>query len=101
MGGLVRMPQVWFYSLAAVYPELLALHLKALEFRRQLAHAWMVSVCPHSSGGATIFQILPEQVKDAEVQAADLSSLQHDLLTIADSLPLCIRQSAQRLLAGR
>lgn len=97
-GGLVRIPQVWFYSSSTVYPELIALHLKDLEFHRKLLHAWMVSVCPHTAGGTTIFQIQPEHVTPADARADALPSLHQDLHTIGDSLDGSIRQLALRLL---
>ena len=97
-GGLVRMPQVWFYSASTVYPELIALYLKDLEFHGKLRHQWMISVCPHTAGGATIFQLQPEQLRQADVQAEDLLSLHDDFRTIADSLTESIRQLALRLL---
>jgi hypothetical protein len=95
------MPQVWFYSASTVYPELITLYLKDLEFRGKLLHQWMVSVCPHTAGGATIFQIQPEQLKPSEVQTADLLSLHNDLHTMADSLTVSIRQLALNLLKPR
>jgi hypothetical protein len=100
-GGLTRMPQVWFYSASTVYPELIAAHLAELTFRRTLAHAWTISVCPHTTGGATIFQIQPQQLDEAEVQAAELASLQNDLVTIADSLAPSLRALARHMLACR
>ncbi len=101
IGGLVRMPQVWFYSASTVYPELIALYLKDLEFRGKLLHQWMVSVCSHTAGGATLFQIQPEQFQPSEAQTADLLSLHNDLHTMADSLAVSIRQLALNLLHPR
>lgn len=97
-GGLVRLPQVWFYSASTVYPELIATHLADLKFRDKLRHQWMVSLCPHTAGGATIFQIQPESLTPSEVQEAQLQALQGDLQTIAESLDISIRQLAGNLL---
>ncbi|MBM4123723.1 MAG: hypothetical protein FJ246_02015 [Nitrospira sp.] len=93
-GGLTRLPQVWFYSASTVYPELIALYLKDLEFQKRLHHHWMVSVCPHAAGGATIFQIQPEQLTPSDVKKAELQTLQDDLRTIAGSLDASLRQLA-------
>jgi len=98
IGGLVRAPQVWFYSAATVYPELIASYLSDLQFNRKLRHQWMVSVCPHAAGGATLFQIQPEHIQPSEVQTADLRSLHQDLLAIADSLVVSVRRLALNLL---
>jgi hypothetical protein len=101
IGGLVRVPQVWFYSSSTIYPGLIAVHLKELEFHRRLLHAWMVSVCPHTSGGVTIFQIQPEHMTQDEARADALPSLQQDLRAIGDSLEGSIRQLARHLLQPR
>ena len=101
IGGLTRLPQIWFYSASTVYPELIASYLADLRSRGKLLHPWAVSVCPHTPGGATLFQIQPEGLQPFELQAEALHSLHHDLQTIGDSLVVSIRQLALDLLTPR
>ncbi len=101
IGGLTRLPQIWFYSASTVYPELIASYLVDLKIRGKLTHQWAVSVCPHTPGGATLFQIQPEGLQPLELQAEALHSLHHDLQTIGDSLVVSIRQLALNLLTPR
>lgn len=101
IGGLTRLPQVWFYSASTVYPELIASYFTDMKSRGKLVHQWTVSICPHTPGGATLFQIQPEGLQSFEIQAKDLPSLQNDLCTIGDSLVISIRQLALNLLNPR
>lgn len=98
VGGLTRLPQIWFYSASTIYPELLASYLADLGSRGKLLYPWAVSVCPHTPGGATLFQIQPEGLQPFELQEEALHSLHHDLQTIGDSLVVSVRQLALNLL---
>lgn len=101
IGGLTRLPQIWFYSASTVYPELIASYLADLRSRWKLLYPWTIAVCPYTPGGATLFQILPEGLQPFELQAEALHSLHNDLQTIGDSLVVSIRQLARNLLAPR
>lgn len=101
IGGLTRLPQVWFYSASTVYPELITAYFADMKFRGKLHHQWTVSICPHTPGGATLFQIQPEGLQSSEIQASDLPSLQEDLRAMGDSLVTSIRQLALNRLNQR
>ncbi len=94
----VRMPQVWFYSAHTIYAELISHYLHDLSFQKKLVHSWQVIVCPHTEGGASIFQICPERNEPKEPFESQLGELQKDLHTIGSSLAEEIRQLAQNRL---
>ena len=97
-GDLIRLPQVWFYSASTLYAELISEHIDDLEFKRKLAHAWQVAVCPHTEGGTTIFAIKPDRLNEKDVHEKQLPALQQDLRTIAEHLQDTIRRMAQEML---
>lgn len=96
----MRLPQVWFYSESTLIPELIAEYLSELIFKKRLTHPWEVVVCPHTEGGATVFNIKPGCIEVADTGSIQLHDLQQDLHVIASSLVEKIRHLAQKKLAG-
>jgi hypothetical protein len=98
-GGLVRLPQVWFYSATTIYPELISDYLHKLAFRKETTYAWVVSVCPHTESNATTFTLMPNQSIGSNANEEELRQMQNDLHTISYSLRDGVIQVAKKKLS--
>lgn len=93
-GKPLKIPQVWFNSPNATYPELIARHLSNLRCKKNLEYDWEVTINVYSPGeGATTYIIKPDL--STLLDRPELSHLQRDLHTIAYALCFSIRGLAQ------
>ena len=93
-GKQIKIPQVWFSSPNATYPELIARHLANLRSKKNLGYDWDVTINVYSpGGGATTYIIKPDLT--TVIDKPDLGRLQRDLHSIAHALCFSIRCLAQ------
>ncbi len=86
---VIKVPQVWFYSPCAVYPELIAQHANDLHVKKKLHARWQVVVSPFSACDATTFSLRPELE-----QGTTLSELRRDIPVLAKRMHKSIRALA-------
>lgn len=92
-GRLHKLPQIWFYSDAVVYPQLIAEVLHEQKFRNCLSHRWSVSLCIQDYvEAATTFVIKPDFYPG---EIPDLDNLQEDVKKLATVLVTQVRQKAR------
>lgn len=92
-GKPIRIPQVWFSSPNATFPELIARHLANLRTKKNLGYDWDVTINVYSpGGGATTYIIKPDL--STVLDKPDLGRLQRDLHTIAHAIRFRIRSLA-------
>jgi hypothetical protein len=96
-GGILRPPQVWFYSDTVFYPRLVEEHLAALRIKRRIENDWRVSVTvAEVDNPSTTFSLAP---RAPETDTAEgLASLRRDAATIADGLFEGVRAAARTFL---
>ena len=93
-GALIKIPQVWFYSRALVYPRLIYEHVEELLFKKILTYPWHICVTYSSAERMdTAFSIEP---KLNQIQVPQLDTLQEDVERIAVDLVDVIRAKARR-----
>lgn len=93
---LTKRPQVWFYTRASCYAQLISDYLTGLR-TEVLAHAWQVRLVSMGQRGCTTYSIEP--VMDRP-DASDLALLHHDLAVIAAGLSYRIRELASQALSA-
>lgn len=86
---VIKVPQVWFYSPCAVYPELIAQHANDLHVKKNLHARWQVVVSPFSACDATTFALKPELE-----QGTTLRELHRDIPILAKRMHESIRALA-------
>lgn len=93
-GNEIQMPQVWFYSVAAIYAQLAQRYLNRLMGADSLISQWEVTVCAHQpEAAATLFVIRPVATENPH-----LGQLQRDVQLIGRQMAAGMRSVASELL---
>lgn len=93
--GMVRAPQVWFYSRSSLYARFVAEHIEKLQVSRKLSNSWTVRVLAWGAGVDCRFALLPELEPGVKT---DLHSLQRQARVIAETLVLSLKERARACL---
>ena len=93
--GMVRAPQVWFYSRSSLYVRFVAEHIEKLCVSRKLSNSWTVRVLAWGAGVDCRFALLPELDPSAEI---DLPALQRQVGVIAETLAQSLKERARACL---
>ena len=93
-GKPIRIPQVWFSSPNATYPELISRHLVNLRAKKNLEYDWDVTINVYSPGGGATTYIIKPDLSTVHGKP-DLGQLHRDLHSIAFALCFSIRNLAQ------
>lgn len=93
-GNAVKLPQVWFYSVAAIYAQLAQRYMNRLAIAGSLNSQWELTVCSHQPETiATLFVIRP-----VATQNPHLGQLQCELELIGKNMAAGMRSVANDLL---
>lgn len=93
--ALWKLPQVCFYSQAAIYPKLVSSYLGKLFIRKQLKYQWNLFLSEISQSVYPTYCIRPDLNSEKD---PSLGALQQDLRQIADNLHKHLKQEARELL---
>jgi len=94
-GKLWKLPQINFYSLSPIYPQLLLMHINELKINKKLSHDWHIVLADFGQSWHMSYSIEPNlnQVSDPH-----LGALQNDISIIAEDLNNNIKKLAQKML---
>ena len=92
---LWKVPQVCFYSQAAIYPKLVSSYLGRLFIRKQLTYQWNLFLSEISQSIYPTYCIRPDLNTEYEPK---LDALQKDLQAIASNLHSHLKNEAKELL---
>lgn len=92
---LWKVPQVCFYSQAAIYPKLISSYLGKLFIRKKITYQWNIFLSEISQSIYPTYCIRPDLNTENEPH---LGELQKDLLAIANKLHLQLKNEATELL---
>ena len=92
---LWKVPQVCFYSQAAIYPKLVSSYLGKLFIRKQLTYQWNLFLSEISQSIYPTYCIRPDLNTEND---PNLEYLQKDLLAIANNLHAQLKNEAKELL---
>lgn len=81
-GKIGKLPQVWFYVLHQVYPDLLAKFLWQLQFSGHVQNQWNVTVVSADNTTDTTFAIVP----DTGGGTLDLENMRQDIKVIGERM---------------
>jgi len=90
-----KLPQVCFYSQAAIYPKLISSHLSNLYIQKCLQYTWHLCLTEISQSIHITYSIRPDLT---HVEEPSLGLMQNDLKTISKDLHLRLKEEAQKLL---
>jgi len=90
-----KLPQVCFYSQAAIYPKLVSSHLSNLFIQKRLKYTWHICLTEISQSVYPTFSIRPDLTHETELS---LGLMQNDLKTIAKDLHLRLKNEAKKIL---
>lgn len=94
---IVKFPKVWFYSTSPFYAKLISQVISSLMSKRMITYNWLVSILPYSQSMFTLtYSIEPDIKHEKDVK---LSSLQNDLLVIAQNLRSEVHFEARKYIA--
>ena len=92
---LWKIPQVCFYSQAAIYPKLISSYLGKLFIRKKITYQWNIFLSEISQSMHPTYCIRPDLNTENEPK---LDLLQEDLLSIASNLHSQLKLEARELL---
>ena len=94
-GKLWKLPQINFYSLSPIYPQLLLMHINELKLNKKLTYEWHIVLANFGQSWHISYSIEPNlnQVSDPH-----LGALQNDLTVIAEDLNKNIKILAKKML---
>ena len=94
-GELFRVPQVWFYAHAMIYPKLIADYVMRLKHDKAITYPWRICLSYTDNNLDTGFCIEPDVIL---IKQPNLAVMQEDVKVIADNLLTGIRSIAQEYL---
>jgi len=95
LGRLHKIPQVWFYSDSALYPNIIAYYLSDLFTQKKTTYNWEVALCAHGYKNEITFTIKPNLIHESN---KSLNLLQKDIRQIAENLVQEVRSRSRKRL---
>lgn len=95
-GEMFRVPQVWFYSRAIIYPKLIGEYMHRLKIKDSIHYPWHICLVYTNNSLETGFSIEPD-VKS--IENPELGVMREDVQVIADNLLVGIQELAQEYIA--
>ena len=94
-GDLWKLPQLTFYSMSPIYPQLLLAHINELKISKKLAYEWHIVLTNFGNSWHMSYNIEPNLNHESEPH---LGKLQVDLGTIAEGLHDSVKRLAKGML---
>jgi hypothetical protein len=95
-GRLARIPRVWFYARAMLYPRLILEYVYELKSQQKLHHPWHIALIYFGEGLDTTFSLEPDLALESDVKLAHLRA---DMRVIAAGLREWVVQKAGQYLS--
>jgi len=94
-GNLWKLPQINFYSLSPIYPQLFLQHINELKLKKKLSYEWHIVLANFGQSWHMSYSIEPNL---NNVSDPHLGSLQQDLVILAEDLHNNIKLLAKKML---